>query len=302
MTFEFLTRNRHFAIDLCTGIITDRIGKDNTMRRSSSVIEPRKGNTGFAKIGRRETNRFIIMVALSILFFRPGTGYPEDSPTFEERLSRMEQEIRLLQDRNASLVREVEELRMQLDSGAGADLAKEMQEPESQFEVAYKKGLIVASPDNEFKMKMGGRVTTRFTALDSGHPSSNEFAVERARLYTNVTLLDHYDLRIQTELSKDAELKDGYLNIHHVPWAELKIGQFKPPYTWENLQSHKYIDFSDRSIAVNNMRGPSRDAWEFRARWATRTKTFQVRPLKQSAEPHLSISPTTRFTRATGFA
>jgi phosphate-selective porin OprO/OprP len=39
----------------------------------------------------------------------------------------------------------------------------------------------------------------------------------------------------------------------------LKLGQFKVPFTWENLQSHKYLDFADRSIAVNNMRRPGRD-------------------------------------------
>ena len=204
------------------------------------------------------------LFVIAALILHPITGQAENSPTLEERLSRMEQEVRHLKDRNAGLEQEVEQLRMQLDATteAAGNALEEVASDEAQkppMDISYNKGLHIVSPDNTFKMKMGGRVTTRFTALDSGHPSSNEFAVERARLYANVTLLDHYDLRIQTELSKDAKLKDGYINIHHIPWAQLKIGQFKPPYTWENLQSHKYIDFADRSIAVNNMRGPSRD-------------------------------------------
>lgn len=223
-------------------------------------------------------NYIVMLLVTAFLFVCSAEGWTQDSPTLEERLIRMEQEIQSLKDGNASLEREVRRLKEQLAvrEGAGidtleevasettapelpADLSQETKESENQFIVAYKKGLSIASDDNRFKLKVGGRVTTRFTTLDSGHPANNEFSVERARLYVKATLLDHYSLRIQSELSEDPKLKDGYINIDHMPWAELRLGQFKPPYTWENLQSHKYLDFADRSIAVNNIRKPSRD-------------------------------------------
>jgi phosphate-selective porin OprO/OprP len=37
------------------------------------------------------------------------------------------------------------------------------------------------------------------------------------------------------------------------------MGQFKVPFAWEFLQSHKYLDFADRSLAVENMRFKGRD-------------------------------------------
>ena len=106
---------------------------------------------------------------------------------------------------------------------------------------------------------MGGRVTARYTGSDSVRSNSDEFSVARARIYANATIQENYALRIQTEFAKDPKLKDGYVSINHVPQAKLRIGQFKPPYTFENLHSHKYLDFADRSIAINNMRNPSRD-------------------------------------------
>ena len=209
---------------------------------------------------------FLALITSSLLFLFTAQGWTQDSPTLEERLSRMEREIQLLKARNADLESEISSMREQLadQQESAIDAAREIaskaiEESKPQIEVAYKKGLSIASEDDNFKLKVGGRVTTRFTAFDSGYPSDDEFSVSRARIYALVSLLDHYDLKIQTEFSKDPTLKDGYLNIHYVPWAEVKVGQFKPPYTWENLQSHKYLDFVDRSIAVNNMRKPSRD-------------------------------------------
>jgi phosphate-selective porin OprO/OprP len=130
-------------------------------------------------------------------------------------------------------------------------------------------GLHLTSDEGWYDLQLGGRVTSRFTAFAGDHPLDDEFSVERARLFANARLFDYYSLRIQVEFSQERRvneafsqeprLKDGYLDVHYVPWAQFRLGQFKVPFTLESLQSHKYIDFAERSIAVDNMRLPSRD-------------------------------------------
>jgi phosphate-selective porin OprO/OprP len=217
-----------------------------------------------------EMKNLKVMLAsvLLLLFSLSAPGLAEDTATVEERLLLMEREIQLLKERNTALEKEIERLHEHIDifEEVASEAAAAEQHPgtdsrtdQTISRMTYENGLLVTPADSDFRLKMGGRITARFTGLESGHPSNSEFSLERARIYVNTTLLEHYDLRIQTELSEDPKLKDGYLNIDHIPWAELRIGQFRPPFTWENLQSHKYLDFVDRSIAINNIRNPSRD-------------------------------------------
>jgi phosphate-selective porin OprO/OprP len=220
---------------------------------------------------------FSLSACLCFLF-GAASGWAQEPSTIEERLLRMEREMQMLRQKNEQLEDELSALRQKLEARecaaakavgevatepAGetqhADTGEKAAEVDLRLKGQYKNGFVLSSEDGQYKLKLGGRITGRFTTLDSDHPSSDEFSLERARIETDVSLLDHYALRIQVEFSEDPKLKDGYLDIHYVPWASLRLGQYRPPFTWENLQSHKYIDFAERSIAVNNMRQPSRD-------------------------------------------
>jgi len=117
---------------------------------------------------------FLALITSLLLFLFTAQGWTQDSPTLEERLSRMEREIQLLKERNADLESEISSVREQLadQQESAIDAAREIaskaiEESKPQIEVAYKKGLSIASEDDNFKLKVGGRVTTRFTAFDS---------------------------------------------------------------------------------------------------------------------------------------
>jgi len=225
--------------------------------------------------------RMPLLFASMCLAFVAAPAWPEELSSIEERLVHMEREMQLLKQTNQRLEQELEKLREQMQlqeetsdrtaageesdairSGRPHDSREETEAIDlsgSRLSMAYKNGFNLTSDDGQYKLRLGGRITGRFKALDSGHPLNDEFSVERARLYSNASLLDYYDLRIQVEFSEDPKLKDGYWDIHHIPWAILRLGQFKTPFTWEYLQSHKYIDFAERSMAVDNMRFKGRD-------------------------------------------
>jgi phosphate-selective porin OprO/OprP len=234
-----------------------------------------------AQSDHQSSSRLPAMIVFSTclgIFLSTAPGWAQEMSAIEDRMLRMEREIQMLKQGNEELKKELRMLQEGMGIREGADSRiREEASPEatspqrhsdserkaedsgSWLKAEYKNGFRLTSDDGQFKFRLGGRVTGRFTALDSGSPHDDEFSVERARLFTNVTLLDYLDLRIQVEFAEDVNLKDGYLDFRYIPWAQLRFGQFKAPFTRENLQSHKYLDFADRSIAVENMRQPSRD-------------------------------------------
>lgn len=214
------------------------------------------------------------------------TGWSEEPSSADERILRLEREVRMLHQKNAELERELRDLRRALEGDrsaareapreevAGSEEPAAGTQPEASPPPGARErdaylGLRLGSDEGWYDLQLGGRVTGRFTAFAGDHPLDDEFSVERARLFADARLFEYYSLRIQVEFSQERRvdgafsqeprLKDAYLEVDYVPWARFRMGQFKVPFTLENIQSHKYIDFAERSIAVDNMRLPSRD-------------------------------------------
>jgi phosphate-selective porin OprO/OprP len=246
--------------------------------------------------GKRVFQKLCLSAFLSasvwFLLGLPSAQAEEPSP-FEQRMLRMEEEIRMLKERNEQLEKELRGLRETLEaqpvSPSVEEGAPEAAAPSAkagktapEFEVGYKDGFYIGSEDGQYKLKLGGRVTTRYSAFESDTPLNDQFAIKRARLETDVSLLDYYDLRVQLEFSDTGSapgpfppgnpttgssssslntprLKDAYIDVHYFPEARFRMGQYKAPFSWEALLSHKYLDFVDTSIAVNNTRFGGRD-------------------------------------------
>jgi phosphate-selective porin OprO/OprP len=54
-------------------------------------------------------------------------------------------------------------------------------------------------------------------------------------------------------------LRDAYLNVNYTPLANVQIGQYKVPFSYEALTSKRYIDFVERSAVTLSTVNPSRD-------------------------------------------
>ncbi|MCP4666214.1 MAG: hypothetical protein GY849_07595 [Deltaproteobacteria bacterium] len=122
----------------------------------------------------------------------------------------------------------------------------------------YDKGFYIKTTDNRSKIRFDGRFQGDFKTYMGDHEDHASFFVRRARLCTSGTLHKYYDFRVEAEFGKGgARLNDGFLNIGYVPFAQLKFGQFKVPFSMEELHSDNWIDFVERSIA--NRLAPSRD-------------------------------------------
>lgn len=84
------------------------------------------------------------------------------------------------------------------------------------------------------------------------------FAVRRVRLSFAASILDDLDFKVQLEQTKQTSLVEAYLSFHFGNWAEIRAGQFKIPFSYENLKSASEQDFINRSSVVENL-CPGRD-------------------------------------------
>ena len=131
----------------------------------------------------------------------------------------------------------------------------------------WKDGLRFTANDGSVKLKIGGRIQHDFAyfaedgsverRLGEDFEDGTEF--RRARLYFSGTIYDDIDFKVQYDFAGgDADFKDAYLGMRNVPYVgNVRIGQFKEPFSLEELTSSNYITFMERSLV--NTFSPSRN-------------------------------------------
>ena len=111
----------------------------------------------------------------------------------------------------------------------------------------------IRSADGDFTMQFGGRMQFDWRGYTGTATPPSSFVLRRARLEAEGQLFKHYEYKVQADFTDDdALLRDGYLNINYKQPFQVQFGQFKAPFSQEELQSSNYIDFVERS-SVNNL-------------------------------------------------
>ncbi len=111
----------------------------------------------------------------------------------------------------------------------------------------------IRSSDGDFEMEFGGRMHLDFRAYRADFAPSSTFLVRRARLSVEGVFYKYFDFKVQADFA-DVEgtlLRDGYLNIRARDSIQVTAGQFKAPFSQEELQSSRYIDFIERAMLNN---------------------------------------------------
>jgi len=175
------------------------------------------------------------------------------------RQQALEQEVQGLkraQEENRQLSREVEQL-------------KATAKPK--FEAGFKEWQpYIRSTDGNFKLSPVGRIQVDFRAYEDGARNlpaagqsvgtdlTNNFLVRRGRIGLLGTFYKYFDFFVEADFGQGAAvLTDGYLEFRYWPELRLRAGQFKIPFSYEDLFSDNNIDFVERSVADNL--APSRD-------------------------------------------
>lgn len=120
----------------------------------------------------------------------------------------------------------------------------------------YEKGFFIKSEDGRFGLKLQGRVQTRYTFASELDPAIDEreevtnFAIQRARL----TLSGHafeegLTYKFQSDFGKgDVTLKDFYIDYEVGSQARIRVGQFKRPFSRQQITSSGSQSLVDRAI------------------------------------------------------
>jgi phosphate-selective porin OprO/OprP len=97
-----------------------------------------------------------------------------------------------------------------------------------------------------------------FRGYQAGNHPPNTFLVRRARLALEGKIAKHYDFKLEGDFAdtNSTLLRDFYVRVHRNDAFQVTAGQFKEPFSQEELRSDAYQDFVERSL-VNNL-APSR--------------------------------------------
>lgn len=145
--------------------------------------------------------------------------------------------------------------------GAAAASSSQASPPAPSVSVRYDKGFELSSSDDEFALKIVGRLQSRYTLE---HPDGGEWAhdfqIARARLTLEGHAFGDVGYKFQTEFGKGfVYLRDFYLDKPLVKHDVIvRFGQFKRPYSRQQITSSGNLQFVDRSI-VDRFIGAGRD-------------------------------------------
>ncbi|MDY6813189.1 MAG: porin [Pseudomonadota bacterium] len=122
-------------------------------------------------------------------------------------------------------------------------------------EVKTGDGIKFASDDGAFEFDIDGRIQVDLQLADEDeieYPSQTEF--RRARLAVEGVVYEDYGYKLQYDVADDdLSLKDAYITYQGFEYGDIFIGQFKQPFSLEELTSSKYITFTERSLPVETV-------------------------------------------------
>jgi phosphate-selective porin OprO and OprP len=138
--------------------------------------------------------------------------------------------------------------------------------PPKTIEYVEYRGVVFRTPDGMFEGSMGFNFQFRFTHFDldaaAGGIDANEFRVRRFKLFFSGFALDpRLTWRLQLEFAGTAAnriLDDAWLNWKFADALAVQGGEYKTPFAREELYNDGFLQFPERSIAVDAFK-PSRD-------------------------------------------
>lgn len=104
-------------------------------------------------------------------------------------------------------------------------------------------------------VELNGYIQVRYTRWDSG---SDGFRIRRARFGFKGEFLKNFNFKLQADGARMPILLDAAVEISSIPYATLSFGQFKVPFSLENLTSSSALDLVNRTQTVDEL-CPARD-------------------------------------------
>ncbi|MFN3475948.1 MAG: OprO/OprP family phosphate-selective porin [Candidatus Methylomirabilales bacterium] len=167
----------------------------------------------------------------------------------KEEKAVLDEVLDILKDKGQITEEKYQELRARAKKeGAGKVLA------------SYDKGFYIKSADEQHLLRLNARTRVQFTLFPPDTPVSNtSFRVRRFRPEFSGYVFKIFEYKVSGELADATNiLEDGYVNIRYRPELQLQLGQFKAPFSREQLTSSRDIETIERSVIGDEL-VPARD-------------------------------------------
>lgn len=120
---------------------------------------------------------------------------------------------------------------------------------------ANKKSFFVSAAK---QIQLSGYTQIRYQANDEAGKVDG-FDVRRARFDVKGTVTPYFSYRLQTEFANSPKVLDAYAEAKVADYFSVTVGQFKLPFSLENLASSNKLEAIDRSQAVEALVYRSKD-------------------------------------------
>lgn len=107
------------------------------------------------------------------------------------------------------------------------------------------------SSTGDFQANFGGFVHFDLRDYTAGSHPPNTFLIRRARLFLDGKVAKYYDYKIEGDFADTTStlLRDAWVRVHRWEAFQVQAGQFKEPFSQEELRSDQAQDFVERSMA-----------------------------------------------------
>ena len=170
------------------------------------------------------------------------------TPSIEERLQALDQEIKILKRKN-----EIADEEAVTKSTATKDTPK--------VTANGNDGFSLSSGDGAYKLKFGGyaQLEGRYYLRDENVPQTNTFFARRVRPYLQGTVAKYLDYQLVLDASAaSVGLLDAHVTANIDSAFKIQAGRFKTPVGLEFLQSDPVTPFIERAFPTQL--APGRDA------------------------------------------
>jgi len=118
----------------------------------------------------------------------------------------------------------------------------------------FREGFTWESGDKSSSLSISGRVHADYRNYSPDVVAADTFDMRRAYLTTTGRMYDHITFDITGDFAQTTtpQLDVAWVNVAMTPWAQLRFGQFKMPFSLEELGSSRFLDFQERSL-VNGL-------------------------------------------------
>ncbi len=108
------------------------------------------------------------------------------------------------------------------------------------------------------QIQISGYTQIRYQALDE--PGKKDgFDIRRARLDVKGSFTPYFGYRLQTEFADKPKIIDAYTEVKIADYFTITAGQFKIPFSLENLTSSNKLEMIDRAQAVEALTARGKD-------------------------------------------